>query len=697
MSDAKVFPISTGLVTSNLTILINLKVYWGYYNMLTLKEAKKIIDELKEEIEKHNYQYYVLDNPVISDVEYDKLMRKLIELETEFPELVTPDSPSQRVGGKPLAGFNTYTHRTPLLSLGNVFGKEELFDFHRRVRSGLGVDSVEYVVEPKIDGLSVALYYENGIFNIGATRGDGITGEDVTQNLKTIGNVPLRLKESFPALDVRGEAYMPKESFKRLNAAREKKGEMLFANPRNAAAGSIRQLDPKIAASRDLRVIVYAIMYADGVTITKHSEALELLKKQGFSVTQPFISSDINEIAEYCAKWADKRHDLPYEIDGLVIKVNSIEQQEQLGHTSKSPRWAVAYKFPAEQGVTKLLDIFVRVGRTGVVTPNAILEPIRLAGTTVSRATLHNEDFIKEKDIRIGDYVVVEKAGEIIPEVVRVLKEKRTGREIPFGMPEYCPECNSRIVRLEGEAASRCIDITCPAIVREGIIHFASRNAMNIEGLGEAIITQFFEQGLIKDAADLYYLDFDRIVNLERMGPKSAQNLLNAIEESKNRGLENLIFALGIRLVGQRAAKILAQEFKSMDRLSKATIDELISIPEIGPKMAESILTFFNEKKNLDFIERLKKAGVKMEMEEKLPTSEKLHGKTFVITGSLEGFSRKVAQGKIEDLGGKVSSSVSKKTDYVVVGTDPGSKYDKAKELGVTILNEKEFAALLEG
>ncbi|KJS20721.1 MAG: NAD-dependent DNA ligase LigA [Clostridiaceae bacterium BRH_c20a] len=664
---------------------------------ITVEEAKKKIDTLKGEIERHNYQYYVLDNPAISDAEFDALLRELIALEADFPELITLDSPSQRVGGKPLEGFTTYTHRTPLLSLGNAFGREELLDFHRRVVNGLGRENVEYVVEPKIDGLSVALYYQNGILQVGATRGDGTTGEEVTQNLKTIGNVPLRLKELIPALDVRGEAYMPKGSFQRLNAEREAREEMLFANPRNAAAGSIRQLDPKIAASRDLRVIVYAVMYKEGFTLNKHSEALELLKRQGFSVTEPFITNDINKAADYCEKWGQKRYDLPYEIDGMVIKVNSIEEQEQLGFTSKSPRWAVAYKFPAEQGVTKLLDIFVRVGRTGAVTPTAVLEPIRLAGTTVSRATLHNEDYIKEKDIKIGDYVVVQKAGEIIPEVVKVVPEKRTGQEEPFNMPEYCPECKSKIVRLEGEAASRCIDISCPAIVREGIIHFVSRNAMNIDGLGEAIITQFFEQQLIRDAADLYYLKYEDIINLERMGPKSAQNLLTAIAESKKRGLDQLIFALGIRLVGQRAGKILALQFKTMDKLSKASSEELTAIPEIGPKMAESIIAFFNEEKNLEFIQRLKNAGINMEIAEVQAVSDKLAGKTFVLTGTMEGLGRRDAQVKIEALGGKVSSSVSKKTDYVVVGAEPGSKYEKAKELGVVILSESEFLELLNG
>lgn len=661
-----------------------------------IEEAKEKIKKIREQIEKHNYHYFVLDNPQITDAEYDKLMQQLVALEKEFPELVTPDSPSQRIGGKPLAGFKTYVHRTPLLSLGNAFGKEQLLDFHRRVVNGLGTDSVEYVVEPKIDGLSVALYYQGGILQVGATRGDGVTGEDVTQNLKTIGNVPLRLKENLPILEVRGEAYMPKDSFQRLNTVKEEKGEVLFANPRNAAAGSIRQLDPKVAASRDLRVIVYALLYIEGAQITKHSEGLKLLKKQGFSVAEPFLSSDIDQVAEYCAQWIQKRHELPYEIDGMVIKVNSLEQQEQLGYTSKSPRWAIAYKFPAEQGITKLKDIFVRVGRTGAVTPTAVLEPIRLAGTTVSKATLHNEDMIKEKDIRIGDYVVVQKAGEIIPEVVEVVKERRNGGEKEFEFPQYCPECGSKVIRLEDEAVARCTGTAvCPAQVREGIIHFASRNAMNIEGLGPAIIAQLLDAKLIKDAADLYYLDFADLVKLERMGEKSAQNLLDSLEESKKRNLAQVIFALGIRLVGQRAAKILAQEFKSMDRLSKATFTELIAIDEIGPKMAESIIAFFHEEKNQEFIARLKKAGVNMVMEKASAYSNKLAGKTFVLTGTLARFSRKEAGEKVEALGGKVSSTVSKKTDYVVAGENPGSKYEKARELAVAILTEEEFIRLI--
>ena len=663
--------------------------------MEAFTKAQKRIEELKREIEKHNYHYYVLDDPLISDSQFDLLMRELMELENQFPELLTPDSPSQRVGGEPLKGFKTFQHRTPLLSLGNAFGKEELLDFHRRVVNSLGED-VEFIVEHKVDGLSIGLYYENGILQVGATRGDGETGEDVTHNIKTIGNVPLRIKEPLPLVAVRGEAYMPKDSFEKLNQEKEEKGEPLFANPRNAAAGSIRQLNPKIAASRDLRVIVYDVMDLEGKEIHTHSEDLEFLREQGFSVIESLKSKDINEIATYCEQWGHKRHDLPYEIDGMVIKVNNKEQQRQLGYTSKSPRWAIAYKFPAEQGITRLLDIVVKVGRTGAVTPNAILEPVKLAGTTVSRATLHNEDFIKEKDILIGDYVVMQKAGEIIPEVVEVVKEKRTGEERVFSLPEYCPECSSKVVRLEGEAVARCTGKTiCPAQVREGIIHFASRNAMDIEGLGPSIVTLLFEKELIKNFADLYYLKFEDIVNLERMGEKSAQNLLASIEKSKEASLHQLIFALGIPLVGQKAAKILAENFGSIDKLSKATEDELIAIHEIGSKIAQSIISFFNEEQNRAILERLKQAGVKMESEIPEIKEGALVGKTFVITGTLEKYSRKEAQELIESLGGKVSSSVSKKTDYVVAGASPGSKYDKAQQLGVSILDEESFIKLM--
>lgn len=666
--------------------------------MQALEKVQQRIGELRGEIEKHNYHYYVLDDPLISDSQFDLLMRELLELENQYPELVTPDSPSQRVGGQPLKGFKTFQHRTPLLSLANAFGKEDLLDFHRRIVNNLGVE-VEYIVEPKIDGLSIGLYYENGVLQVGATRGDGETGEDVTQNIKTIGNVPLRIKDQLPSVAVRGETYMPKDSFQKLNQEKERKGESLFANPRNAAAGSIRQLDPKVAASRDLRVLVYDLMYIEGREINTHSEDLEFLREQGFSVIEALESKDINEIAAYCEQWGHKRNDLPYEIDGMVIKVNNKEQQSQLGYTSKSPRWAIAYKFPAEQGITRLLDIVVKVGRTGAVTPNAILEPVRLAGTTVSRATLHNEDFIRDKGILIGDYVVVQKAGEIIPEVVEVVKEKRSGEERVFSLPEYCPECGSKVVRLEGEAVARCTgSIICPAQVREGIIHFASRNAMDIEGLGPSIVTLLFEKELIKSVADLYYLNFEDIVNLERMGEKSAQNLLASIEKSKSAGLHQLIFALGIPLVGQKAGKILAKNFGSIDSLSKATESELTAIHEIGSKIAKSIISFFNEDQNRDVLERLKNAGVKMEAE--IGTEQKdntLAGKTFVVTGTLQKYSRKEAQELIESLGGKVSSSVSKKTDYVVAGESPGSKYDKAQELGVTILDEEGFVKLIDG
>lgn len=663
--------------------------------MLSLENAKKRVDELKTKIEEHNYNYYVLDNPLISDSMYDDLMKELIKLEKDFPELLTKDSPSMRVGGVPLESFSTIEHRTPLLSLGNTFSKEDLLDFHKRVLNGLGEEKVEYVVEEKIDGLSMALYYKNGVLDVASTRGDGFVGENVTQNVKTIVNIPLRLQEEIPILEVRGEVYMPKSSFNRLNQKREENGQDLFANPRNAAAGSIRQLDPKIAASRDLRGFIYTVMYLEGKELQKHTDALEYLKKQGFSVTTPFISDDINEVYDHCVEWADKRKDLPYEIDGMVIKVNSLKQQEKLGYTTKSPRWSIAYKFPAEKAVTKLVDIKVRVGRTGAVTPTAFLEPVRLAGTTVSRATLHNGDFIKEKDIKIGDYVVIQKAGEIIPEVVEVLKEKRTGDERDFELPTVCPECGAKIVRLEGEAIARCTGITCPAKSREAIIHFVSRNAMNIDGLGPAVVNQLLENNIIQDAADLYYLKKEDLINLERMGEKSCDNLLKAVEKSKSASLGQLIFALGIRLVGQRAGKILAEHFGSIEKLRNASLEELTLIDEIGPKMAESIVAFFAEEKNIKYIEKLENAGVNMVQAKSSVVSEELSGKTFVVTGTLEKFSRNEIKEKIESLGGKVSSSVSKKTDFLLHGKDPGSKYDKAQSLGVTMITEDEFFDLI--
>lgn len=664
---------------------------------MNLEEAKKRVEELRKEIDEHNYKYYVLDNPVISDAEYDNLMRELEKLEKKFPELQSPTSPTQRVGGEPLPYFTTVEHPVPLLSLSNVYNEKEIRDFHRRVTAI--VEPVQYVVEPKIDGLSVALTYVDGNFEIGATRGNGQVGEDITVNLKTVRTVPLKLRKQVRRLVVRGEAYMPKEDFLRLNKKREEEGLPPFANPRNAAAGSLRQLDPKIAAERSIQVIVYDVLAVEGENIVTHYEALEFLKEAGFKVdNNAKLCETIDEVIEYCEKWHERRHDLPYEIDGLVIKVNDVNVYEDLGTTAKAPRWATAYKFPAEQAVTTVKDIIVRVGRTGVLTPTAILEPVSLAGTTVSKATLHNQDIIDEKDIRIGDRVVVQKAGDIIPEVVEVKKEERTGTEKKYTIPSKCPECGSEVIRPEGEVAVRCTgDLVCPARLREGLIHFVARGAMDIEGLGPSMVDALIKNGLVEDIADIYYIKKEDLLKLERVAEKSANNLLQAIEESKRRPLSRLIFALGIRHVGSRAADILAQNFHSIDALMNATTEELVAIPEIGPKMAESIVKFFEQESNLKVIEKLQQAGVNMEEEPPREQGPKpLDGLKFVITGTLENYSRNEAKEAIENLGGKVTSSVSKSTDYVVVGENPGSKADKAREMGIEILNEEQFEEMLK-
>lgn len=663
---------------------------------MDLETASKRVDELRAELEKHNYHYYVLDSPLITDAAYDQLMRELILLEAKFPQLLTSDSPSQRVGGEPASSFAGYRHRKPLLSLGNAFDEQDLRDFHRRVAGQTGAN-VEYVVETKIDGLSIALIYEDGVFVRGATRGDGETGEDVTNNLKTVRTIPLRLTKPLPRIEVRGEIFMPKAAFARLNEERELNGEALFANPRNAAAGSIRQLDPKITASRSLSAFIYEITYLEGEEISSHLEALRFLQELGFPVASDYkLCAGIEDVIEYCQEWANRRTALAYEIDGMVIKVNDLRQQADLGATSKSPRWAVAYKFPAEQVVTTVQDIIVRVGRTGVLTPTAVLAPVKVAGSTVSRATLHNEDIIKDKDIKIGDAVVIQKAGDVIPEVVEVLKEKRTGAEEEFRLPSTCPECGAHVVRLANEAASRCSGgLACPAQVREGIIHFVSRDAMNIEGLGPRVIEQLLEAQLIKDAADLYYLRYEDVIKLERMGELSTKNLLQAIEESKQRALGQLIFALGIRHVGAKAAKVLADHFGSLDSLGAATVEALTAIPDIGPKMAESITAFFAEPANRQVLEKLRRAGVNMQAETGKRGQGVLAGKLFVLTGSLERFTRKEAETMIENLGGKTASSVSKNTDYVVAGKEPGSKYEKALKLGINILTEEEFIELV--
>jgi len=658
-----------------------------------MSDVAQRIKALREQIEEANYRYYGLDQPTLSDSEYDSLMQELIRLEKEHPEFMTPDSPSQRVGGYVAKEFPKVRHAEALLSLDNAFDAGDLREFDRRVRSA--VSQVEYVVELKIDGLTVALTYEEGVLVRGATRGDGEVGEEITANVKTIASIPLRLRRVTPRLDVRGEGYMPKESFLRLNQEREELGQSLFANPRNAAAGSLRQLDSKITASRKLGYFAYQVLAPEGVGLATQTQVLDYLKEQGFMVNPEYkVFTDIEAVIQYCQEMQEKRHSFPYDIDGLVIKVNDFAQQRELGFTAKSPRWAIAYKFPAEQVETVVEDIQVRVGRTGVLTPTAYLKPVFVAGSTVSKATLHNLDNIRVKDIRIGDHVLIQKAGDVIPEVVKALPEKRTGEERIFEMPATCPECNSPVVREEGEAAHRCTSITCPARQREALIHFVSRDAMNIDGLGPAVIAQLLDAGLIKDAADLYTLEFEELLKLERMGKKSAENLLQAIEASKERGLAPLIFALGIRHVGEKAGKLLAQKYGTMEELAKAGEEELREIPDVGPAMAKSIVQFFQQESTKDFLKRLEQAGVKMTAE-RSTKPQIFAGKSIVVTGTLQRWDRGFVENLIEEYGGKAASSVSKKTAFVVAGEKAGSKLAKAKELGIPVLTEEEFAKLL--
>ncbi|MED4402014.1 NAD-dependent DNA ligase LigA [Metabacillus fastidiosus] len=651
--------------------------------------------ELRDLINTYNYEYHVLDNPSVPDAEYDRLMRELIALEQEHPELKFPDSPTQRVGGTILEGFKKVEHTTPMLSLGNAFNDQDLRDFDRRVRQGVG-DNIEYVVELKIDGLAVSLRYENGVFVQGSTRGDGTTGEDITENLKTIHSIPLRLKRDI-SFEVRGEAFMPKKSFEKLNELRLQNEEPLFANPRNAAAGSLRQLDPKIVAKRNLSIFVYSIADIGETGVATQSESLDLLEELGFKTNKERRTCrNIEEVIELIQKLQERRASFEYDIDGIVIKVNSLDQQDELGFTAKSPRWAVAYKLPAEEVVTKLLAIELSVGRTGVITPTAILEPVRVAGTTVQRASLHNEDLIREKDIKLGDYVVIKKAGDIIPEVVNVLVERRTGEEAEFLMPTHCPACESELVRLEGEVALRCINPECPAQIVEGLIHFVSRNAMNIDGLGERVINQLFQEGLIKNAADLYRLKRDELLQLERMGERSTDNLLKSIENSKSNSLERLLFGLGIRHVGAKAARTLAQQFETMDRIKTVTKDEITAVNEFGDKMADAIVTYFDNPDVIKLVTELEELGVNMNYNgPKLLQAEEsdsyFAGKTIVLTGKLEQLPRNEAKEKIESLGGKVTGSVSKSTDLVIAGEAAGSKLAKAEQLNIEVWDEERL------
>lgn len=664
------------------------------------KKTLQRVKQLREQINYHNYRYYVLDSPEISDAEYDRLFDELVQLEKKYPELVTPDSPTQRVGAAPLEEFKTVRHSLPMLSLNKATSEAEFLDFHRRVRdlSGVGEKTIRYTVEPKFDGLAVELVYRRGSFAVGSTRGDGVTGEDVTQNLKTIKTIPLKLLgKNLPGLiEVRGEVIMTKDDFERLNKQREKSGEPLFANPRNAAAGSVRQLDSKITSSRPLNMFAYGIGRVEGKKLSNHWDSIQYLKELGLKISQYVeLCDSVDEVRSYYDKLEEKRNDLPYEIDGMVIKVNDYDLQRDIGELSRSPRWAVAWKFPPQQETTRVKNIIVSVGRTGALTPVAMLEPVRVGGVEVSRATLHNEDEVKKKGVRIGDTVVIQRAGDVIPEVVKVVESKRTGKEKRFVMPDKCPVCGSKAERPPGEAIHRCTGIACPAQIKENLAHFAWKGAMDIDGVGYKLLEQMVDKKIIRDQADLYFLKKQDVMKMDRMGDKLAENILNAIDKSRNPSLNNLIYALGIRNVGYHLAGVLAKNFKSVDNLAKQSIDDLTQVHEIGPIVAESIYNFFHNRKNLKILEKLKKGGVKFPEEKAIAKETPLSGKTFVLTGGLESFSRDQATKMIEEMGGRVTSSVSKKTDYVVVGKDPGSKYDKALELKVKTVDEKEFRKLV--
>ena len=660
-------------------------------------------DKLRREIRHNEYLYYVLDAPEITDAEYDRMMVRLRELEARYPDSIPADSPTQRVGGRASSQFTEVRHLEPLLSLGNVFSAEELRAFDERVRSGLPAGSkVEYVMEPKIDGLACSLIYENGKLVRAATRGDGVVGENVTANVRTIRSIPLTLKvpdgETVPELlDVRGEVYMPRQAFMRLNEQRAERGESEFANPRNAAAGSLRQLDPQVTASRSLSFFAYYLV-GEGAQ-PKHSESLALLAHYGFKVSENYkVVENIDEAIKYIGDFNELRQGLSYDTDGAVIKVNDVYQQRILGATGKDPRWATAYKYPPEQAETTLEDIDWRVGRTGVLTPTAVLTPVKLSGSVISRATLHNEDFIRAKDIRIGDRVVINKAGEIIPEVLRVVVEKRTGDGKEVEIPSVCPECGWRVERQGEEAAIRCTNPHCPALGREGLIHFVSRDAMNIGGCGPSVINALLDAGLVRDAADLYSLRKDDLLKLERMGEKSADNLLAALAESKKNELDKLLFALGIRHVGAKVARILATEFGSMEKLQQAQPEELAQIRDIGDKIAESVVTWLNVPANIDLVERLAAAGLTMTFTPPARQEDNpFFGKTLVFTGTMPTLGRAEAKTMAQDVGAKVSGSVSKKTDYVIAGAEAGSKLEKAQQLGVTVIDEAEFLRLLKG
>ncbi|TDJ52908.1 MAG: NAD-dependent DNA ligase LigA [Nitrospina sp.] len=661
---------------------------------------RQTLKQLRKDIQRHDHLYYVKDEPEISDREYDRLMQRLKDLEAKHPEWITPDSPTQRVGGQPAEGFDTVVHKVPMLSLDNTYNLDELKEFHNRVVKNLGTEEgLEYVVELKIDGLGVSLFYENGIFVRGATRGTGKTGEDITANLKTIRSIPLTLpmqKAGYRSMEVRGEVYMNRKGFDALNRQREEAGEAPFANPRNAAAGSLRLLDSRITASRPLNIWVYALGHFEGPAFTSHFEMLKKMEKLGFR-TNPNtrLCQSFDDILKMIDEWQEKQSTLDYHVDGLVIKVNALAMQNKLGSTNKHPRWAAAFKYEAEEAETVVEDIRVQIGRTGSITPVAELTPVLVSGSTVSRATLHNEDEIVRLDVRVGDKVVIIKAGEIIPKVVRVLDKERKGRQPKFKMPKTCPECDSKIERPEGEAVWRCVNAACPAQLKERLLHFASRNAMDIDHLGTAIVDQLVDTGKVKSFYELYDLQLEDLSTLERMAEKSAQNLIDAIAKSRQAGLSRLVYALGIRHAGQRVAQVLAQTYGTINDLATASYEDLEAIDEIGPRIAESIREFFGEKHNKKELCKLKQHGLVM-TEGKKTGGGNLSGKQFVLTGALESMTRDQAKKKIVESGGRVTSSVSAKTDYVIAGTDPGSKLTQAQKLGIAILTEEEFQKLLK-
>lgn len=662
-------------------------------------DIEREIERLRAQVEEHSYRYHVLDDPTISDAEYDRLFRRLCELEKQYPEFASDDSPTQKVGGPPLSRFATVQHTVPMLSLDNANSRKEMEEFHERVQRFLNsTDPIEYVVEPKIDGVAVELVYDRGRLTVGSTRGDGVNGEDITENLKTIRAVPLTLRRSgvdVPRyLEVRGEVFLPTEAFRKLNRQREEEGGATFANPRNATAGSLKQLDPRITARRALDIFCHGMGQVQGSTFSTHLAFLETLKKLGLKPV-PLIRTyrSLRQIFDYQEEMEQKRDQLSYEIDGLVVKVNSLELQQRLGQVSRSPRWAIAYKFKPRQASTRIIDIHAQVGRTGTLTPVASLEPVKLAGVTVKSASLHNMDEVERKDIRVGDQVMIERAGDVIPYVVRVLTEKRTGKERKFEMPEQCPVCGADVFREEGEAAYRCLGLACPAKLKESLKFFGSRGALDIEGLGDKLIQQMVDQGRVRDAADLYSLEVKELSRLERMGEKSARNLVEALERSKNTTLTRFLTALGIRHVGEATAKALTQHFGTLQAVMNATEAELTKVRDIGPEVAKSIGRFFAQEENRAVINKFLAAGMRLEAEKK--SSGALAGLTFVLTGTLSSMSRTEAQKSIESRGGKVSSSVSRNTNYVVVGSDPGSKLDKARELGLEVLDEESFAKLM--